>query len=120
MKVAKMIGNRYMLLWSGGCKPENGVGAIVANWLVEKTMEVERPTSRIIKAKVTIDDEVWEVISCYCPKVGRQLLKRMSFMKFWTKLHPAKKAFTGGDFNGHGGSEASGFTKVHGVMRLVL
>lgn len=58
-------------------------------------MEVERPTSRIIKIKVTIGDELWEVISCYCLK-----LKRMSFTKFWTKLHSAK-VFIGGEFNGH-------------------
>lgn len=39
-KGTKLIGNRYVMLWSGGGggggKAENGVGAIVANWLVEK------------------------------------------------------------------------------------
>ena len=30
-KEAKMIGNGFKFLWSGGCKAENGVGEIVAN-----------------------------------------------------------------------------------------
>ena len=33
---AKMIGNDFKFLWSGGCKAENSVGAIVANWLIGK------------------------------------------------------------------------------------
>ena len=37
----KMIGNRYNLLWSGLRKRENGVGAMVANRLVKKILEVE-------------------------------------------------------------------------------
>lgn len=49
-----MIGSIYKLLWSGGSKPENGVGVIVANWLVEKIVEIETPSGRIMKA------------SCYC------------------------------------------------------
>ena len=30
-KEAKMIGNGFKFLWSGGCKEENGVGVMVAN-----------------------------------------------------------------------------------------
>lgn len=66
-----MIGSIYKLLWSGDSKPENGVGVIVANWLVEKIVEIERPSGRIMKAKVVIVDNVWEVVSCYCPHIER-------------------------------------------------
>lgn len=40
-----MIDNRYELLWSGLGKHENGVGAIVANRILEKIAEVERPVT---------------------------------------------------------------------------
>ena len=30
-QVAKMIGNGFKFLWSGGCKAEDGVGVIVDN-----------------------------------------------------------------------------------------
>ena len=39
---AKMIENGFKFLWSGGCKAENGVGVIVANWLIGKVVGVER------------------------------------------------------------------------------
>lgn len=48
-----------------GSKPENGVGDIFANWFVEAIVEVERPSSRIMKVKIVIVNEVWEVVSCY-------------------------------------------------------
>ena len=39
---SKMIGNGFKFLWSGGWKAENGVGVIVANWLIRKMVGVER------------------------------------------------------------------------------
>ena len=41
-KMLKLIGNGFKFLWSGGCKAENGVGVIVANWLIGKVVGVER------------------------------------------------------------------------------
>lgn len=34
-------------------------------------MEVERPSERIMKVRVVIGDEVWEVVSCYYSQAGR-------------------------------------------------
>ena len=39
---AKITGNGFKFLWNGGCKAENGVGVIVANWLIGKVAGVER------------------------------------------------------------------------------
>ena len=64
-KGVEIISNGYRLLWSGASKPENEAGPIVANWLVENIVEVESPSDRIMKVKVAIGDEVWEVFSCY-------------------------------------------------------
>ena len=46
---AKMIGNGFKCLWSGGCKAENGVGVIVANWLIWKVVRVERYNYKLIR-----------------------------------------------------------------------
>lgn len=53
-KGTKLIGNGYMMLWSGGGgggKAKNGVGAIVANWLVEKVKSLKRSMKRSRKRK---------------------------------------------------------------------
>ena len=68
---AKMIGNGFKFLWSRGCKAENGVGVIVANWLIGKVVGVERFNDRVMKVNINIGDVVWEVVSCYCPQAGR-------------------------------------------------
>ena len=70
---AKMIGNGFKFLWSGGCKAENGVGVIVANWLIGKVVGVERFNDRVMKVHIVIGDVVWEEVSCYCPQAGRSV-----------------------------------------------
>ena len=60
----KMIGNGFKVLWSGGCKAENGVGKIVVNWLVGKIVRVERFNDRVMTVYILIGDVVWEVVSC--------------------------------------------------------
>ena len=64
---AKMIGNSFKSLWSGGCSAENGVGVIVGNWLIGKIVGVERFNDRMMKVNIVMGDVVWEVVSCYCP-----------------------------------------------------
>ena len=68
-----MIGNRFKFLWSGGCKAENGVVVIVANWLIEKVVGVERFNDRVMMVNIVIEDVVWEEVSCYCPQAGRSV-----------------------------------------------
>ena len=70
---AKMIGNCFKCLWSGGCRAENGVGVIVPNWLIGKFVGVERFNDRVMKVNIIIGDVVWEVVSCYCPQAGRSV-----------------------------------------------
>ena len=68
-----MIGNGFKFLWSRGCKAENGVGVIVANWLMEKVVEVERFNDRVMKVNIIIGDVVVEVVYWYCPQAGRSV-----------------------------------------------
>ena len=44
----------FKFLWSEGCKAENGVGVIVANWLTGKVVGVERFYDRVIKVNIVI------------------------------------------------------------------
>ena len=53
-----MIGNSFKFLWSEGCKTENGMGVIVANWLIKKVLGVERYNDRVMKVNIVIADAV--------------------------------------------------------------
>ena len=55
---AKMIGNGFKFLWSGGCNVENGVGVLVANWFSMKVMRVERFNDRVMKVNIVIGNVV--------------------------------------------------------------
>ena len=49
-----MIGNGLKFLWSEGCKAENSVGVIVANWLIGKVVAVERFNARVMKVSILL------------------------------------------------------------------
>ena len=56
-------------------------------------MEVEKPRGRIMKVKIVIGNEVWEVVSCYYPQVGRPTAETDGFYKLldqvMSDLYPA-------------------------------
>ena len=109
-----MIGNGFKLLWSGGCKAENGVGVIVANWLIEKVVGVEKFNDRVMKVNIINGDVVWEVVSCNCPQAGRSVNEKEEFYELMDRVVTSEKVLVGGDFNGHVGSDMGGFGEVHG------
>ena len=53
-----MIGYSFIFLSSGGCKTENGVSVIVANWLIGKGVGGDRYNDRVMKVKIVIGDVV--------------------------------------------------------------
>ena len=110
---AKMIGNGFKILWSGGCKAENSVGVIVANWLIGKVMGVERFNNRVTKVNIIAGDVVWEVVLCYCPQEGRSVNEEDEFYELMDKV-VTSEVLVGGDFNGHFGSKMGGFGEVQG------
>ena len=109
-----MVGNGFKFLWSGSSKAVNGVGVIVANWLVGKIVEVERYSDRVMKVNIVIGDVVWEVVSCYCPQVGTSVNEKEEFYELMDKVVTSDNVLVGGDFNGHVGSDMGGFGEVHG------
>ena len=99
----------------GGCKAENGVGVIVANWKVHwKVVGVERFNDRVMKVNIIIGDVVWEVVSCYCPQAGRSVDEKEEFYELVDKVVTSEKVLVGGDFNGLIGSDMGSFGEVHG------
>ena len=105
----KIIGNGLKFLWSGGYKVENGVVVIVANWLIEKVVGVERFNHRVMKVNIIIRDVAWEVVSCNCPQAGRSVNKKEEFCELMDKVVTSEKLLVGVDFNGHVGSDIGGF-----------
>ena len=103
---AKMIGNGFKFLWSGSCKAENGVGVIVANWLIGKIVGIERFNDRVMKVNIVIGDVVWEVVSCYCPQTGRSVNEKEEFYELMDKVVTSEQVLMGG-------SDMGGFGEVH-------
>ena len=110
---AKMIENGFKFLWSGGSKAENGLGVIVANWLIGKVVRVQSNNDRVMKINVAIRDVVWEVVSCYCPQAHRSVNEKEEFYELMDKV-VTSEVLVGGDFNDHVGSDVGGFGEVHG------
>ena len=66
-----MVRNGFKFLWSGAYKGQNGVGVIVANWLIGKVVGVDRFNDRVMKVNNVTGNVVWGVVSCCCPQAGR-------------------------------------------------
>ena len=111
---ARIIGNGFKFLWSGSSKAVNGVRVIVANWLIGKIVEVERYSDRVMKVNIVIGDVVCEVVSCYCPQAGGSVNEKEEFYELMDKVVTSDNVLVGGDFNGHVGSDMSGFGEVYG------
>ena len=109
-----MIGNGFKFLWSGGCKAENRVGVIVANWLIGKVVGVEMHNDRLKKVNIFIEDVVWEIVSCHCPQAGRSINEKEEFFELMDKVVTSEKWLVGSDFNDHVGSDIGGFGEFHG------
>ena len=72
----------------------------------------------MMKVNIVIGDVVREVISCYCPQVGRLVNKKEEFYELMDKVVTSEKVLVGGDCNGHVGSDMSGFGEVHGGLEI--
>ncbi|XP_070047047.1 uncharacterized protein [Nicotiana tomentosiformis] len=110
--------DKYKLWYSGVQKGKNGVGILVDRELRESVVEVRRVNDRLMIIKLVVGECTLNVVSAYAPHaVLDEEVKRC----FWEGLDqivrqvpPAEKLFIGGDFNGHIGSTAGGYGKVHG------
>ncbi|XP_009623223.2 uncharacterized protein [Nicotiana tomentosiformis] len=104
--------------YSGVLKGKNGVGILEDRDLRESVVEVRRVNDRLIFIKLVVGECTLNVVSAYAPQAGlNEEVKR----RFWEGLDeivhnipPAERLFIGGEFNGHIGSSAGGYSEVHG------
>ena len=79
---------------------------------------MERPSDRVMRMKLEIEGEVWNIISCYAPQTGCTEYEKD---QFWETIDSEMQAVkrserlvAAGDLNGHVGSDKIGYEEVHG------
>ena len=115
---ASYIGDGYKLYNHGEDDTKNGVGIVLCEYLKNRVMAAERPSDRVMRMKLEIEGEVWNIISCYAPKTGFTEYEKD---KFWETIDSEMQAVkrsewlvVAGDLNGHMGSEKIRYEEVHG------
>ena len=116
---AKEIGGGCKLLYSGADENgRSGVGIILNTDLTDKIVEVVRKSSRVMKIRVMISQEIINVISAYAPQTGCENEEKT---KFWqemdevlTSIPGEERVIVGGDLNGHVGTDKRVISRIHG------
>ncbi|XP_009779543.1 uncharacterized protein [Nicotiana sylvestris] len=105
-------------LWYSGVPRVNGVGILVDRHLRESVVEVRQVNNRLMIIKLVVGECTLNVVSAYAPQAGLdEEIKRHfweGFDEIVRNIPPAERLFIGGDFNGHFGLAAGGYTEVHG------
>ena len=114
---ARTLGN-YKFLWCGCEEGVAGVGFLVANRWVDKVIEVNRVSERIMVLRVRVGKAVLNLVSVYAPQVGRSMEEKEEFYislgKVLSPIDVGERLMVCGDMNGHVGSRTDGFEGVHG------
>ena len=118
---ARELGDGYKLYFSGANKEgRNGVGIVVFEGLKDKVLEIFRKNDRIVKMRLSLDEEQIVVISAYAPQVG---CRNEEKEEFWNaldeemrNLEESEKVIIGGDLNGHIGGVMRGTEGYMAVM----
>ena len=69
-KSARELGEGFKITYSGEKSSRNGVGVILSPEFKEKVVEVSRPSDRLIKLKLVIAGEIFNIVSAYAPQSG--------------------------------------------------
>ena len=67
---ARELGGGFKILYSGEKSSRNGVGVILSSEFKEKVVEVSIPSDRLIKLKLVIAGEIFNIVSVYAPLSG--------------------------------------------------
>nr|XP_016453923.1 PREDICTED: craniofacial development protein 2-like [Nicotiana tabacum] len=108
----------YKLWYTGVLKGKNGAGILVDRELRESVVEIRRVNDRLMTIKLVVGECNLNVVSAYAPHAGldeevkRRLWKGLD--EIVRNVPLAERLFIGGDFNGHIGSVADGYSEVHG------
>ena len=122
--VKQIVGkdSRYKLFWSGNDNATGGVGVLLAEEWWEKVFEVVRVSDRIILIRMTIGKTVFVFVCVYAPEANLSEFEKDRFYQMLqctvAKIPASEQLFVCGDWNGHLGSQSTGFEEVHGGQAI--
>ena len=102
-------------------KATGGVGVLLAEWW-EKVFEVVRVSDRIILIRMTIGKTVFVFVCVYAPQASLSEFEKDRFYQMLqctvAKIPASEQLFVCGYWNGHIGSQSTGFEEVHGGQAI--
>lgn len=105
----------YRLWWSGSKEAKrNGVGIIVSPKWKEEVLEVREEGDRIIKIRMKVKHEEWEICQIYAPQVGCDQEAKDQFEEQLEGMIGRRDIILLGDFNAQVGNERTGYEEVVG------
>ena len=122
--VKQIVGkdSRYKLFWCGNDNATGGVGVLLAEEWWEKVFEVVRVSDRIILIRMTIGKTVFVFVCVYAPQANLSEFEKDRFYQMLqctvAKIPSSEQLFVCGDWNGHIGSQSTGFEEVHGGQAI--
>ena len=85
------------------------MGIVLREEPKDRALAVEQPSDKVMRMKLEIEGEVWNIISCYAPQTG---CAEYENDQFWetsvSELHAVKRSerlVVSGDLNGHVGRD---------------
>ena len=123
--VKQIVGkdSRYKLFWSGNDNATGGVGVLLAEEWWEKVFEVVRVSDRIILIRMTIGKTVFVFVCVYAPQANLSEFEKDRFYQMLqctvAKIPASEQLFVCGDWNGHLGSQSTGFEEVRDLTRIL-
>ena len=116
---AREIGAGYKLYYHREDGKKNGVGIVLCEDLEERVLVVERPSDRVMRMKLEIEGEVWNIVSCYAPQTGCTEYEKDQCWETidggeMQALKRSERIVVAGDLNGHVGGDKIGYEEVHG------
>ena len=112
---ARELGEGFKILYSGEKSSRNGVGVILSPEFREKVVEVSRPSDRLIKLKLVIAGDIFNIVSAYAPE-WRNREDKEEFLKDWedvmSRVPRTENIVVGADINGHVGKYPGVFQRV--------
>ena len=86
--------------------------------LVERVLNVERYSDRLIKITMILGKTMCHIFSAYAPQTGLSIQEKEEFWKLMedkvAKVPNSEGLFVAGDLNGHIGSERAGYEEIRG------
>jgi hypothetical protein len=109
---------KYKFFWKGCKQGTSGVGILIAEKWIDKVVQINRVSERVILLRIAVGDTVVNIVSAYAPQVGRPYQEKEEFwfsmVKLLSGVSEDESIFVGADLNGHVGKVPDGFEGVHG------